>query len=98
MGGDADADQGSSGEKPAGLGGYFARWRRGDKTGVRGLLKGRRTPRPGNLIVRGVHLGCGKRCRCGDVRDRRVVSKEYSKGNRATNQSSAAPPHLAVAS
>lgn len=93
MGDDADGDGGSSGEKQAGLGEYCARPRRGGKTGVR-VLGGRRTERPGNLMVRGAHLWCGKRCRCGDVRDRRVVSREHSEGNSTTNQSIAAPAHL----
>lgn len=37
MGDDADGDGGSSGEKQAGLGEYYARPRRGGKTGVRVL-------------------------------------------------------------
>lgn len=64
---------------------------------MRALLKGR-TQRPGNLIVSGVHLRCGKRWRCGEVQDRRVVSKESTDSHGATYQSSAASCYLAVAS
>ena len=83
VGGDANADGGSTGEKPARLGGYACP-RRGDQTGVRGLLKGKRTERPGKLMVRGVHQRCGKRCRCDGVRGRRGMSEESIQ--RATEQ------------
>lgn len=82
MGGDANADGGSTGEKPARLGGYACPRR--DQTGVRDLLKGKRTEGPGKLTVRGVHQRCGKRCRCDEVRGRRRMSEESVQ--RATEQ------------